>query len=189
MLRYKFDDVKLHRDGDGRIWFLQRLAPDTILPVRKFKAEFKGGLYAAETVKHRKKRSIDANNYLWMLCTEIAKALKSTKEEVYRQAVWHKGYHEIAPIHKDRVEAWMAAWRSRGAGWMCEIWDDSSLPDHINVINYFGSSVYTTEQMSLLIEDVVEEAEALGIDTLTPAERSLMYREHGKKKHTTAGHQ
>jgi hypothetical protein len=39
-----------------------------------------------------------------------------------------------------------------------------------NVILYYGSSTYNTAQMSLLIDHLVQDAKALGIETMTPQE-------------------
>ena len=35
-------------------------------------------------VKHREKRSLDANAYLWVLCQKIAEKINSNKDNVYR---------------------------------------------------------------------------------------------------------
>jgi hypothetical protein len=37
-----------------------------------------------------------------------------------------------------------------------------------NVILYYGSSVYDTKQMSLLLENLIQDCKALGIQTETP---------------------
>ena len=39
---------------------------------------------------------------------------------------------------------------------------------------YLGSSNYNTQEMSLLIDGVVEECKELGIETLTPQELAAM---------------
>ena len=39
-----------------------------------------------------------------------------------------------------------------------------------NVILYYGSSVYDTKQMSQLIDHLIQDARALGIETLPPEE-------------------
>ena len=38
------------------------------------------------------------------------------------------------------------------------------------IVVYYGSSTYDTKQMSALIDSLVQEAQALGIETLPPAE-------------------
>ena len=43
-----------------------------------------------------------------------------------------------------------------------------------NVILYYGSSTYNTEQMSRLINLVVEDCKAQGVETMTPDEINRM---------------
>ena len=47
---------------------------------------------------------------------------------------------------------------------------------------YWGSSAYSTAEMSRLLDDVVEEAKGLGIETATPEQLALMKeaRERGR---------
>ena len=48
---------------------------------------------------------------------------------------------------------------------------ESKLEGYTNTINYFGSSVYNTKEMSLLLEELVYQAKELGIDTMTDTEK------------------
>ena len=50
----------------------------------------------------------------------------------------------------------------------------------INVRLWYGSSTYDTRQMSQLIEQVVADCKAAGIETLTPMELDRMKEEWGK---------
>ena len=122
-----------------------------------------------EIQQHRKKRSMDANAYCWVLCQKIAEVIGSTKEEVYQKAVRDVGQFEILPIREEAVETWIERWGSRGLGWFAEVMDDSKLDGYKRVISYYGSSVYDTREMSILIDALVQEARELGIETM-PAE-------------------
>ena len=55
------------------------------------------------------------------------------------------------------------------------------MPDGENVIVrcYYGSSQYNTEQMSRIINYIVEECNQQGIDTMTEQERSLLLAQWG----------
>lgn len=119
---------------------------------------------------YRKKRSLDANSYCFVLCQKIAEKIGNTKEFVYKQAIRHVGQFEIVPIRDDAVERWIEAWESKGLGWQSEIMRDSKLDGYITTINYYGSSVYDTREMSLLLDEVVTQAKELGINTMTPNE-------------------
>lgn len=118
----------------------------------------------------RQDRSLNANNYCWKLLDEIAQRMHSTKEEVYRQVISRVGVFEILPIKNEAVDNFVDKWESRGLGWVCNIMRDSKIPNYTNVIAYYGSSVYNTKEMSRLIDEVVQEAQGLGIQTKTPQE-------------------
>lgn len=118
----------------------------------------------------RQDRSLNANNYCWKLLDEIAQRTHSTKEEVYQEIISKVGVFEILPIRNEAVDNFVEKWQSRGLGWVCNIMRDSKIPNYTNVIAYYGSSVYNTKEMSRLIDEVVQEAQALGVQTKTPQE-------------------
>lgn len=118
----------------------------------------------------RQDRSLNANNYCWKLLDEIAQRMHSTKEEVYQEIISKVGVFEILPIRNEAVDNFVEKWQSRGLGWVCNIMRDSKIKGYTNVIAYYGSSVYNTKEMSRLIDEVVQEAQALGIQTKTPQE-------------------
>ena len=91
------------------------------------------------TIKpHRRKRSLDSNSYLWVLMGKLAKALRSTSEEVYRTYI-HMG-------------------------------ECRNTPGYHYIRSYYGSSTYTTDEMSRLLDAVIEDCKAQGIETLPPDE-------------------
>lgn len=118
----------------------------------------------------REARSLNANSYAWVLLDEIAKKTRSTKELVYRDIIARVGVFEILPIKNEAVNNFIDKWESRGLGWVCNIMRDSKIPNYTNVIAYYGSSVYNTKEMSRLIDEVVQEAQALGIQTIKDIE-------------------
>lgn len=118
----------------------------------------------------RQDRSLNANNYCWKLLDEIAQRTGSTKEEVYQEIISKVGVFEILPIRNEAVDNFVEKWKSRGLGWVCNIMRDSKIPNYTNVIAYYGSSVYNTKEMSRLIDEVVQEAQALGVQVKTPQE-------------------
>ena len=62
---------------------------------------------------------------------------------------------------------------SNGIGYQTEIMP-SKLPNCTNVVAYYGSSTYDSKQMSALIDQLVYEAKALGIETRTPEQLAQM---------------
>lgn len=47
--------------------------------------------YDVEIKEHREHRSLNANSYCWVICEKIAKAINSTKIDVYRRAIHDVG--------------------------------------------------------------------------------------------------
>ena len=43
--------------------------------------------YDVEIKEHREHRSLNANSYCWVVCEKIAKAINSTKIDVYKRAI------------------------------------------------------------------------------------------------------
>ena len=123
-----------------------------------------------EIKEYTKKRSLDANSYCWVLCKKIADVLRITKEEVYTKAIREVGKFEIVPIKDEAVDTFIRAWASKGIGWLCEVLNKSKLDGYTNLIAYYGSSIYDTKEMSILIENIVQEAKQLEIETMTSKE-------------------
>lgn len=122
-----------------------------------------------EVKRWRKKRSLDANAYAWVLIDKIAQATGVPKTEVYRQAIREiGGVSDIVAVPDNAVDKFREGWSKQGIGWQTEILD--SKPGYKRIVVYYGSSTYDAKQMSALIDSLVQEAQALGIETLPPAE-------------------
>ena len=135
--------------------------------------------------KKRKKRSVDANDYCWVLCTKIAEKLQDgkaivTKEEVYRKHIAAVGVYEALAIREEAVERFTEEWAKRGTGWLTQV-VDSKLPGTKKVFAYYGSSTYNTQEMSRLIESIIQDCMALGIETLPPEVLESLLTQWGKK--------
>lgn len=127
----------------------------------------------------RKKRSLDANAYLWVLLDKIAKVLNSTKENVYREIVRDVGVFDYVLVPDKAVNHFILAWKNNGLGWITEI-EPSKIKGGIKIRCYYGSSTYDTEQMSRLIDETVYRAKELGIETMPPEELEALEREWAK---------
>ena len=123
-----------------------------------------------EVKQHRNKRSLDANGYAWVLMDKIAAKMHIDKVEVYREAIKNiGGVSETVCVQDKAVDRLRQGWEQNGIGWQTDTMP-SKLKGCTNVILYYGSSTYDTQQMSLLIDHIVQDAKALGIETMTPAE-------------------
>lgn len=128
-----------------------------------------------KAVKFRKKRSLDANAYMWLLLTKIAEEIHSDKDEVYLEMLSRYGVFTHIIVKPSVVDKVKAEWRTvRELG---EI--NVNGTSGIQLQCYFGSSTYDTKEMAVLIDGVVREAQELGIETTTPEELERMKREWG----------
>ena len=132
-----------------------------------------------EIKKKKNLRSLNANGYAWKLCSEIAKILGITKEDVYKKVIKESGEFEVVPIKVEAVEMFVKSWTNKGLGWLCDI-QKSKLKGYVNIVIYYGSSVYDTKQMSILIDSLVQEAKMLGIVTLDELEIERLLEEYEK---------
>ena len=133
------------------------------------------------TIKEKKKRrSLDANAYAWMLIGKIAEAKHITKTEVYRNAIRDiGGVSDVISIKKAALQRLQEEWNKNGIGWQVED-IGSKIPGWTNVILYYGSSSYDTSQMADLIDSLIQDAKALGIETRTPEEINSLLEEYDK---------
>ena len=73
-----------------------------------------------ELKKYRKKRSLDANAYCWVLLEKLQDKLHIPKEEIYRAIIKEIGSYEIVPVKNEAVERFRQAWSKNGLGWITE---------------------------------------------------------------------
>lgn len=142
-----------------------------------------GKTLTVEVKVKRNTRSNNANSYCWALCTEIAKVIRSSKHEVYQQAIRSIGAFTANLIREDAVERYTEHWQSHGVGWLVENMGRSSFPGYVVLACYHGSSVYDTKEMSQLIDWLIDEAKGIGIDVISDADRALLLEDwHEVKK-------
>lgn len=127
--------------------------------------------YVVEIKKKTKRRSHNANSFCWVLCQAIAEALSRdgqyvSKEDVYRRAVKDSQEFEAIPVKDVAVDRWIRNWGNQGIGWLCENLGPCKRTRGYSLIAcYYGSSVYSTSEMSRLIDCLIDEANQLGIRT------------------------
>ena len=126
-------------------------------------------LYLDETKKYelkpyKKKRSNNANSYLWVLVNEIGNVLRKSKEEVYLQMLKDYGQSTIVSVLSNiDINGYFKYYEKLAKATI----KDKEFT-HYKIFK--GSSEYNTEQMNILLTGVVEEAKQLNIETLTPEE-------------------
>jgi hypothetical protein len=121
-----------------------------------------------ELKEYHEKSSLNANNYAWKLITEIANILRISKEEVYLEMLKIYGQSQIVSVLAEiDVSKYFKYYTEAGESIL-----KGKKFKHYKV--YMGSSEMDTKQMSILIDGIVQEAKALDIETMTPAELSRL---------------
>ena len=171
MIRGRLKDLTFDRDGAQIITIT--------VPNDDFRGEFdklKEQELDIEIKKHRERRSLDANAYCWVLCQKLSKALSTngaiiTKNEVYRNAIKDIGvYKDFRDLTPGDASTLQTAWSMLGTGWIAEQVDYSQDGERVTIRCYYGSSRYDSNQMSRLIDDLIQDCQAVGIETMTPAQ-------------------
>ena len=123
-----------------------------------------------KAVKHRNKRSLDANAYCWVILQKIAEVLHRDKWNVYLEMLGKYGVFTHIIVKPNVVDKVKEEWRT-----VKELGEVSvNGMTGIQLQCYFGSSTYNTKEMSVLIDGIVYEAKELGIETLPPDELERM---------------
>ena len=153
-------------------WLCLKTQPADAL---RWLCKFKAGDYEINRI--RKKRSLDANAYCFVLLDKLSADLQTPKEELYRRYVKEiGGVSETVCVPNKAVDKLVSVWESRGLGWQTDTFP-SKLEGCTNVILYYGSSVYDTNQMSRLIDSIVQDCVAIGIETKSEEEINSLLNE------------
>ena len=161
-----FREVKL--EGG---WLMVKPERDDLGKAMAVVRKHKDKLYDLEVKEHRKKRSLDANAYAWVLINKIADALRITPKEIYRQAIQNVGgNYEILPVKAEAAEHFKQVWEAQGLGWPCVDMGKSKIDGYRNLRAYYGSSTYSTTQMAQLIDILLQDCRALDIEVKSDEE-------------------
>jgi hypothetical protein len=129
--------------------------------------------------KFKKKRSLDANAYCWTLISCLAEKLNIPKTDIYRQAIKEIGGNSDTVCVQDKaVQSLCDGWERNGIGWQTDTMP-SKIDGCTNVVLYYGSSTYDVSQMSRLINNIVEECKAQGIETKSREELDSLLGQWG----------
>ncbi len=145
--------------------------------------EIKDNKLSIEIKKYRKPRSKDANAYFWKLLEEVCEHKDIDTIEDYKRRVKELGIFKQFKIMTQDVKTFEKLWTDRGIAWFCEIADTDYIGNtEFKIINaYYGSSSYNSKQMSRLIDNLVQDCKAIGIETKTPAEIKSLLESWGKQ--------
>lgn len=119
-----------------------------------------------ELKKHFKKRSLSANAYAWVMLDKLAHKLMMPKEEIYKNIVKNIGGNTTYGTFRTKdCDAVFRGWKKNGIGWLGEVIENHG--EFSDVVLYHGSSSFDSQQMSRLIELIIQECREQEIPTET----------------------
>ena len=135
-----------------------------------------------EVKEVKKKRSTNANNYFWKLIQELWEVQNLDNIQEYKIRVKELGIFRRFRIEPKDVKTFEIMWQDKGIAWFCEIADTEYLGSvEFKIINaYYGSSSFNSKQMSRLIDNLVQDCQAVGIETKSKAEIDSLLRSWDK---------
>lgn len=126
--------------------------------------------YTVTIKENRKRRSLDANSYFWVLADKLAERVHERKEDIYRSYIKDVGGNsEIICIQDKALDRFCERWEQGHIGRFTET-IPSKIDGCTNVIVYYGSSDFDTASMSRLIDLIVQDCKEQGIPTLEDIE-------------------
>lgn len=125
-----------------------------------------------EVKEYKEKRSNKANRYFWKLLTELCNEMNLDLIEEYKKRAKELGICRQWEIPADDANTFKVMWEYRGEAWFVDVLDTTYKENiEYKVINaYYGSSSYNSKQMARLIDNLVQDCKAIGIETKTPEE-------------------
>lgn len=120
--------------------------------------------------KWKEKRSLDANNYYWLLNSQMAFALHTSPQELHEELLQRYGLLDSdenghisitvrSQVDMTRIDGhWKLYKVSRDGKWK-------------SYVRIRGTSEYDTAEMAYFLDRVIEEAKELGIPTETPNQK------------------
>lgn len=128
-------------------------------------------------LKSNRKRSLDSNSFLWLLLSKIAEVVGSSKDEVYEECLQKYGYLDEDAVITVKAECDI----SRIDGHWRFLKENGKFKAYIRII---GTSEYDPRRMNHFLDQVIIEAQDLGIETDTPEQieeyKRLYEQRYGK---------
>lgn len=146
-----------------------------------------------DVTEHKERRSLSQNAYYWQLITEVSRRKHQSVAYTHnfnlrnlRLARWYNGeYVTVLLPDTDEVEAQVMEQTEYHLAVTNKRQDDKRV-----YVLLRNSCEFNTKEFSDLLDLLIQDAEALGIQTMTPAElariREYEYARENKKKSNTA---
>lgn len=177
----KVSRAKVGYDKEGRFWLQLEIPIEDRHKARAIVRVMSetDKTFGVEIGPYKKKRSLEANAYYWVLCGKLSEVMNLPPKEIYRQHIRDIGNFKTICIKKEAVQDFSKLWCSDHEGRLIET-RRSKIPGCTTVLAYYGSSDFNTEQMSRLIDNCIQDCKNVGIETMTPEERAVLLKRWGK---------
>lgn len=128
--------------------------------------ELQGCKLIIDIKKWFKKRSNNANAYLWVLIEKLSQKLNISRKETYRKHIYEAGTYQELGMEEEVMDRFSKVWEDKGLGWFAE--KTVNQYGEIVLRVYFGSSTYNTKEMTRLLDSVIQDCKSQNIETMTP---------------------
>lgn len=132
---------------------------------------------------YRKRRSIDANKMLWACIGELSATLRADKWDIYLLMLKRYGKYTYILVKPEAVEDIKKSWRES------EVIGEGDLNGQtmMQMLCYFGSSTYNSQEFSVLLDGVISEMKEVGLqppasEEMQAAIKRLEEAENGKNE-------
>lgn len=165
----------------------QRITVDLDGDFRRTYDKVKDGPVEITVKPYRDKRSLEANAYMWVLIDALSTATRIDKKEIYfdhlRRVGGNMETYCAIPAAADRM---CELWREQGTtgwGWPYDRFE-SKLDGCVNLRLFYGSSTFDVPTMSRMIDHLVQDCHACGIETKPQEEIDSILEayDNGKRK-------
>lgn len=133
--------------------------------------------------RYRKKRSLDANAFLWKCLGDMAAVLGVTAMDMYLDSLERYGKFIFIQTVESGYKELKRVWRHT------KIVDDfigvnpitGEKEKYLEVLCYFGSSTYDSKEFSVLLNGVIEDMAELGLERPTDEHLKAIIEEVEKR--------
>lgn len=173
-----------HEYGKGWVFSVE-VDAESVPQAKTICDGFPEGYFNIEVTKWSEKRSLQANAYFHVLCNLIAKETKSSMEETKKQLVFQ--YGTLARGKDGKLAGAILPPNTNPEDFYpyCK-WYGKADNGFDMYLFFKRTHELNKEEMSRLITGTQDEAKALGIETMPPAELERMLNRWASKKDATS---
>ena len=133
--------------------------------------------------RYRKKRSVDANAFLWKCLGDMAAVLGVTAWDMYLYSLERYGKYTYIQILESAYEDLKRMWRETKVvgDFMSVNPITGDREKYLEVLCFFGSSTYNSKEFSRLLEGVISDMEQMGLERPTDEHLKAIIEEVEKR--------